>query len=360
MVSNSLKKRIQTILNLPGTFLSSERPLVFDLNVISTNKCNQNCPMCNADLQHKTNPMTMSLRDFKLFEHMLRQYRIPVCSISGGEPTLVPDMPKIIDYAAECFPFGVSILTNLFASPSRIKRVMESALRNNIVISTSFDGFGEVADILRHGRNVSERVAANMEMVSEMRREMDSSSTLTCHTVISDLNVNQIPEIAAFSRKLGWTQSIAPINNFDYLSKDGEMPKLSYSPELIKSCQHLLEQPHLTQLHSFIREIPNYTRMQSPKLCPYLSRVLKTFKLFLEPNGDVSLCDRVPIGNIRKVPLHSMFEGAIYDDRLRAFQKCEGCWLACFVEPFLALKPENLVRLDFLNRLPRSPDNGNK
>lgn len=316
--------------------------------------------MCNAALQYKTNPSTISLRDFKLFERILRPYRIPMCSISGGEPTLVPDMPKIIDYAAESFPFGVSLLTNLFASPSRIRRVIESALRNNIVVSTSFDGFGEVADILRHGRNVSERVAANMEMVSEMRRQMDSSSTLTCHTVISDLNVSQIPEIAAFSRELGWTQSIAPINNFDYLSKDEELPKLSYSPELIKACQHLLKQPHLTQLHSFIREIPNYTRFRSPKLCPYLSRILKTFKLFLEPNGDVSLCDRVSIGNIRKNPLHSMFEGAIYDDRRRTFQNCKGCWLACFVEPFLALKPENLVRLDFLNRLPRSPDNGRK
>lgn len=358
MTIKSLKRQIQTILNAPGSLLSSKRPFIIDLNVISTNKCNQNCPMCNAALRYQADSSMMTLKDFKLFEQILRPYKIPICSISGGEPTLVHDMPKILDYAAESFPFGVSILTNLSSSPSRIRRVMESALRNNIVISASFDGFGEIADKLRGGKNISERVISNMKLVSEMRSELGSSSTLTCHTVLSDLNIHQLPEITALSKELGWTQSIAPVNYFDYLPDDSQVPTLSYSPELIDTCKLLLKQPHLTQLHSFIREIPNYVRNRSPKLCPYLSRTLKTFKLFLEPNGDISLCDRVPIGNVRKIALHDMFRGPKYEERIEVFEKCQGCWLACFVEPFLALKPENLIRFDFLHRVPKKLNTG--
>ncbi|MFX0114365.1 MAG: radical SAM protein [Candidatus Hodarchaeota archaeon] len=356
MTPKGLRRKIRTALNVPGAIISSKRPFVIDLNVISTNKCNQKCPMCNAALNYQQNPQTITLEEFKQYERILRPYHVPACSISGGEPTLVPDMPKIIDYAAENFPFGVSMLTNLFGNPSRIRRVMESALRNNIIICTSFDGFGEVADRLRGGRNVSERVVQNMEMISEMRRELGSSSTLTCHTVISDLNIHQISDIVKLSQELGWTQSIAPVNHFDYLSQDNSAPRLSYSRELIDVCKLLLKQPHLTQLHSFIREIPNYARERSPKLCPYLSRTLKSFKLFLEPNGDISLCDRVPIGNLHRIALHEMFQGVCYEERLRSFENCHGCWLACFVEPFLTIKPENLVRLDFLHRIPKPPE----
>jgi MoaA/NifB/PqqE/SkfB family radical SAM enzyme len=312
--------------------------------------------MCNAELEYESKPMTITLEEFKLYERILRPYHIPVCTISGGEPTMVPDMPEILNYAVKTFPFGVSILTNLYGSESRIRKVMESALQNNVTVCVSFDGFGEVADKLRGGKNVSSRVQANVEMISDMRKELGSLSTFTLHTVISDLNLHQLPEITDFSKRNGWTQSIAPVNYFDYQPIDSQFPRLSYSQELINACRLLLKQPHLTQLHSFIREIPNYVRNRSPKLCPYLSRTLKTFKLFLEPNGDISLCDRVPIGNIRKNTLHDMFQGSKYDERIDFFENCHGCWLACFVEPFLAIKPENLIRFDFLHRVPKKPN----
>jgi MoaA/NifB/PqqE/SkfB family radical SAM enzyme len=314
--------------------------------------------MCNAELEYESKPMTITFEKFKLYERILRPYHIPVCTISGGEPTMVPDMPEILDYAVKTYPFGVSILTNLYGSESRIRKVMESALRNNVTVCVSFDGFGEVADKLRGGKNVSNRVQTNVEMISDMRKELGSSSIFTLHTVISDLNLHQLPEIADFSKKNGWTQSIAPVNYFNYLPIDSEFPRLSYSPELISACKLLLKQPHLTQLHSFIREIPNYVRNRSPKLCPYLSRALKTFKLFLEPNGDISLCDRVPIGNVRKIALHDMFQGQKYEERIDFFENCQGCWLACFVEPFLAIRPENLIRFDFLHRVPKKPNTG--
>jgi len=341
------------IASLPASVFSNVRPFIIDLNLIATNKCTQNCPMCNSALQYQANSTTITLEEFQRFVRMLRPYHVATCSISGGEPTLVPDMPKMLEFVVEHFPFGVSILSNLYGNSGRIRRVMESALRNNVTICVSFDGFGEIADKLRDARHVSERVTENIEAINEMRKELASSSILTLHTVISDMNLHQLPDILAFSKEMGWTHTIAPINHFYYLPSEKWIPKLSYSRELVQACNFLLKQPHLSQLHSFIREIPNYARNRASKLCPYLSRVLKTFKLFLEPNGDISLCDRVPIGSLLETPLSSMFNGPKYEERLQTFSECQGCWLSCFVEPFLAIKTENLVRLDFLNRIPK-------
>ncbi|MFX0124387.1 MAG: radical SAM protein [Candidatus Hodarchaeota archaeon] len=353
VLSNIIQKRIQPIINIPASILSSNRPLVLDLNLIATNKCTQKCPMCNSGLLYQENPATITLKEFKRFERLLRPYLIPTCTISGGEPTIAPDMPQILEYAKKSFPLGVQILTNLYGSTTRIKRVMGSALRNNVNISVSFDGFGNVADQLRNARNVSDRVVSHIKMVSEMRKELRSSSALNIHTVLSDLNLHQLPEIVAFSKELGWAQSVAPVNHFFYLPQDDTIPKLSYSRDLIDVCNLLLKQPHLTQLHAFIRGIPDYACSRAPKYCPYLSRILKTFKLFLEPNGDISLCDRVSIGNLLDMPLFNMFQGPIYEERIRNFSECQGCWLACFDEQYLAVKPANLVRLDFLNRRPK-------
>lgn len=72
--------------------------------------------------------------------------------------------------------------------------------------------------------------------------------------------------------------------------------------------------------------------------------------MFMEPNGDISLCERKPIGNLREQTLEQMFRSEAYQHTLKEFiEPCTGCWYSCFVELPLALKPKNIVALDFLH-----------
>jgi MoaA/NifB/PqqE/SkfB family radical SAM enzyme len=224
-------------------------------------------------------------------------------------------------------------------------------------ISCSFDGFGEVADRQRGARNVAEHVLAHLRMALERKRELGSTSSVTLHTVLSDDNVAQYPQVLELVRELGLRHTVAPVNDFGYdaanLADGEEMPtKLTPSPALERAVELALASENLVQSHAFVRGIiPYVTRDGFKKVCPYLTPGLKRLKLFLEPNGDVSLCDRQPIGNLNEQPLDEMFHGEAYQRTVReTLQPCPGCWLSCFVEMPLSVKPGTIARLDFLHR----------
>lgn len=306
------------------------RSWVVDLNVIPTNCCTQTCPMCNSYVLAQTNRADMKVEVFRRYLEKLAPYRIASCTISGGEPTIVPDMPEILVEAQRSFPFGVTLISNFYGSTKRIMRVMETALRLNINISCSFDGFGEVADKQRGARNVAEHV-------------------------LSDLNLHQYPQILGLVKELGIRHTVATVNNFNYLAANledpGDFPALTPGPALEEAVEMAIRSGHLTQSHEFVRGIPAYARHESPKVCPYLIPGLKRMKLFIEPSGDISLCDRQAIGNINHQTLEEVFAGEAYKVQLRAsIEPCPGCWLTCFVELPLHFRPKSLLKLDFLHR----------
>ncbi len=313
------------------------KPLVFNLNLNVTNLCNQNCPMCNAVIVGQGAGVTVSFEQVKEYLDRLAPHRIASLTISGGEPSLVKDMPQIFDYVADKFPFGVNCNSNLYAQESVIRKFAEAALRNNIRIGTSFDGFGEVADKLRGAANVAERVEKNIAMITEMRREMNSSSTLNMHTVISDQNIDQVPDILAVSEKYGWTQTLAPVNNFYYQdSSDPRTPVLHYSEKLEKLVALAATKPHVAVSKAFLLGIPKYVKGGADKYCPYLTGIFKVFKVFMDPNGDLSLCSRTPLGNIMEQTLEDMLKSERYEKDIRSYRGCPGCWMACFIEVLLA------------------------
>ncbi|MCL2154463.1 MAG: radical SAM protein [Leptospirales bacterium] len=320
------------------TYLSkyiTNKPLVFNLNFNVTNVCNQQCPMCNAALPGKGGE-SVTFEAYKDIIEKLKPHKIASLTLSGGEPSLVKDIDKILDYSARSFKFGVNVNSNLYAGEKIIRPFAEAALRNNIRIGTSFDGIGEVADRLRGAKDVSNRVLKNIELVTELKREMKSDSTLNINTVISDQNLHQIKDILAISEKYSWTHTLAPWNSFFYQEKDPGMPTLHHSEELDEVVKYALTKNNISCSREFLSRIPEYTKKETEKLCPYLTGIFKSYKIFIDPNGDISLCSRKPIGNLYKSELSDILGSERYGLDVRIYKNCEGCWMACFVEVLLA------------------------
>lgn len=315
----------------------TRKPLVFNLNLNVTNICNQHCPMCNAVIVGKGGGVTITLEQHKKIIEKLKPYSIASLTISGGEPSLVKEIPQILDYSADKFPFGVNVNSNLYANEKIIIPFASAALRNNIRIGTSFDGFGAVADRLRGAKNVSERVLKNIELVTELKKEMKSDSTLNMHTVISDQNISQVPEILEISEKYGWTQTIAPWNCFFYQDSDNpDLQTLTYSEELEKVIALAATKKNIAVSKDFLLNIPKFVKNETDKYCPYLTGMFKSYKIFMEPNGDFSLCSRKPIGNIFQSSIEEILKSEEYYRDLEGYRKCPKCWMACFVEVLLA------------------------
>ena len=324
------------------------KPVVLELNLVATNRCTQRCPMCNARVLEQELGPWFTIDRFRHYISKLEKYRIPTLSISGGEPTLVPDMPQILQEAAKRFP-KITLMTNLYGDTRRISNIADVALRNNIDIICSFDGFGEVADRLRGAKHVARVSLANIRMLSRMKHELNSSSILMLNTVMSDDNLPQIPRILEFSKTIGWVQALAPVNIRDDQRALGNVPELHNSTELVKLCEMAKNMPHVKVLPSFLEGIPAYARGEGTKVCPYLTRLLRTLKIFLAPNGDVTLCDRKPIGNLDSSSLEEILKGKQYLEAVERFRQCKGCWLQCFVEPTMVLQPATLLKLEFLH-----------
>ncbi|MDO8461685.1 MAG: radical SAM protein, partial [Deltaproteobacteria bacterium] len=178
------------------------KPIILNLNLYTTRLCNQQCPMCNAELDVNGGP-SITLDDFKLYLDRLKSYAIPSITFSGGEPTIAPELPEIIDYAAKRFPFRMGIVSNFYGRNDRFRRSIDACLKHNLNIGCSFDGFGEVADKQRGARNVSEIVTENLKWVTARKKELGSRAPLVMNTVISDTNLHQVMEIIQFSKKLG-------------------------------------------------------------------------------------------------------------------------------------------------------------
>jgi MoaA/NifB/PqqE/SkfB family radical SAM enzyme len=320
------------------TYLSKKKkkkPLVFNLNFNVTNICNQQCPMCNAALPGKGGE-SVTFEAYRDIIEKLKPHKIASLTLSGGEPSLVKDIDKILDYSAQQFKFGVNVNSNLYASEKIIRPFAEAALRNNIRIGTSFDGIGEVADKLRGAKDVSNRVLKNIELVTELKREMKSDSTLNMNTVISDQNLHQIKDILSISEKYGWTHTLAPWNSFFYQEKDPRMPTLHYTKELDEIVKYALKRDNKTCSREFLSRIKKKKKKETEKLCPYLTGIFRSYKIFIDPNGDISLCSRKPIGNLYKSDLSEILSSERYSIDLKIYKKCEGCWMACFVEVLLA------------------------
>lgn len=313
------------------------KPLVFNLNLNVTNVCNQQCPMCNAVITGKPGGVMISLAECKELYEKLKPYNIASCTISGGEPSLVKEIPEILDFFADKFPFGVNVNSNLYANEKIIIPFATAALKNNIRIGTSFDGLGKTADRLRGAKNVSERVLKNIELVTNLKKKLNSKSTLNMNTVICDQNLDQIPEILKISEKYGWTQTIAPWNCFFY--QDDTNPALQtlhYSKELENVIALAATKKNIACSRDFLLNIPRFVKDETDKYCPYLTGIFKTYKIFVDPNGDVSLCSRVPIGNLYKSSIEDILKSDEYQKDLGRYRKCHKCWMACFVEILLA------------------------
>lgn len=313
------------------------KPFFLNLNVDVTEFCTQNCKMCNAELHRDTKDIIGADNVLNHFKK-LKKYHFATCSLSGGEPTLVSDIWKVFPMAKKQFPFGVLLLSNLYGNKDRIFKIMEEALKNGIDISISFDGFGEVADKLRGAKRVSEIVEENLWRLKELREATPSKSKITLHTVMCDDNLDQVPDIINLSKKLGFKQSITVVNSFFYLDEP-DMPQMTKIDKLVEVVNLAIEQEHITQNREFLKGIVTFSKGEAPKLCPYLTTQLKAFKLFLKPEGDASLCDRVPLGNIyRDKNLNEMFKKDEYAKAVESYRKCSGCWLGCFVVPMIKYK----------------------
>lgn len=328
------------IQNLPRAVVhaSGRRPLNSSTEVRLTRLCTQRCRQCQV-YERKTEPASMDIHMFRHVARQLRDYGSYIGFISGGEATMVADLPEILHEAKRTFPVATTLVTGLYNRTEIIRRIGALCLAEHINIQTSLDGLGEIGDRLRGADNFSDTVLRHMEMLAAMRGT--SRSLLYANIVLSHLNLEQVPELIATVRKLGWKATIGLYHHLTETTREDDDLSVRPGERLQRLIAFLDGNPDILNLNSFIRGIIPWIEHGATTPCPFVaSRFLSTRTTIME-NGDVHLCWGGPVGNLFNDSLREIFSGDLYRQRLAEYRSCQGCWTTCYTQRYLLVHPRS-------------------
>jgi MoaA/NifB/PqqE/SkfB family radical SAM enzyme len=149
---------------------------LFHLIFFVTGLCNARCKMCfYLDVIEQAAQNLHEELSLEEIQQFLRGAgRIPIVSISGGEPFLRRDFGDIVDYAARINdPLMISVPSNCFA-PEKIagvfSRLCEAHPRTQFELQMSLDGLKDVHDEIRKVPGLFDKVVATNEMIAESQK----------------------------------------------------------------------------------------------------------------------------------------------------------------------------------------------
>ncbi|HLN28958.1 MAG TPA: radical SAM protein [Gemmataceae bacterium] len=170
-----------------------------------TSSCNLKCPMCFAE----SGPGGQHL-DFATFTRMVDRYvhlegSADVLQISGGEPTLHPDLARMAAYACSKPIAAVMINTNgvRLAKDPRLVEAL-AGMRQKLEIYLQFDGF-EAKDAL--ALRGEELLDIKLQALENLRQH-DLRCTLVC-TVEHNANLHQLGRIVQFGLERPWVRGVS-------------------------------------------------------------------------------------------------------------------------------------------------------
>jgi 7,8-dihydro-6-hydroxymethylpterin dimethyltransferase len=215
--------------------------------------CNLECPTCYADSPHSDTGKTGSFlpfEDFKkrILEVLAKQEKIDIIQLSGGEPTLHPDLFQIVEWLGKEERIADVLLnTNgtRLADPLFIRQLAKAASKGRFSVYLQYDGSEDAGqEQLRGGdmRAFRNRAIANcrtqgipvaLVMTVTHENKFDCASSLA--KAMSDDNVRWVvyqPEFISGRNQIGKRKEI-PINVADVIhsvASGSEMDKGSWMP----------------------------------------------------------------------------------------------------------------------------------
>lgn len=166
-----------------------------------TDYCNMSCPVClaaNSDSRH------MPVEKFKkIIDNLLKaEGSFDLINLSGGEPTLHPELLEIVETASRPEILNVSISTNGRAF-LRDKDLLAKLVDRNVFISLQFDGFHDDAYLELRGEKLLEEKLEILELL-----ERASARVSLVMTVMNGVNHKEIGKVLPYFLEKDFIKSL--------------------------------------------------------------------------------------------------------------------------------------------------------
>jgi MoaA/NifB/PqqE/SkfB family radical SAM enzyme len=333
--------------NLGG--LMRGTPSIFLANLQITRQCTQRCRQCSIPDGAAQAP-PMRLDTFVDLVDRLDSGGTHFITISGGEPLTHPDLPEMIRYAATKKFIATQVLSNLYVPDPALDRVMRALIETGTGIQVSFDGFGDVADRLRGGHGVSDRVRRNILELDRRNRERSRRIRTSLNIVVSELNLHQVPDILAFAESIGWEANVDLYRCLAPQHKEDGALRIVDLGGLNRVIAGARRSRSVGTPRVILDGFGPFLEGRQEKRCPYLDCRAVLPKAYIGPDGAMSACFGATFGNLLAQSPEQIFRSSAWREEIAAMRRCRGCWNTCFTPFAIMLRPKSIGELRALWR----------
>ncbi len=208
-ISYLFPKTVQYKLARKG-LVNPGNPITLTFSV--TAACQSLCKTCQIGDRHRQNPQRakddLTLDEIeKIFRRMGHVYFF---NISGGEPFLRKDLPRIVELACKYLQPGIVHTPTNALAPKRIEELTREILdvMNRLspgtpfTVKPSIDGVGDKHDEIRGVKGNFAKLEETISRLKEVQNQYPAFH-LELGTVVSNFNIHNLEEIEDYVHSLG-------------------------------------------------------------------------------------------------------------------------------------------------------------
>lgn len=238
-------------------------PLLVQMVVIR--RCNLSCGYC-SEYDKTSDPVPIELLENRL--RKLKELGTFGISLTGGEPTLHPDLPRLIRMCRTLRFFRTGMISNgFFLRPEMIEALNNAGLQE---MQISIDGV--------HGNETTQKVLNNLKKRLRSLREHARFQVIVS-AVIGACPPEEADEVISFATEMGFASRVLLVHD--------EHGQLKLNSEEIKVFEKIVK-----RLPKSLRELSDYReRLIRDGTAPYKCRAGSRY-LYIDEFGNVNWCSQ--------------------------------------------------------------------
>jgi MoaA/NifB/PqqE/SkfB family radical SAM enzyme len=310
------------LLKLANRWVFRKKPVYAHFGI--THRCNLQCRMCGIERDAQES-QELSLEQIGRVFDNLKDLGVVYVSIGGGEPFLRKDLLPVIKLLIKK-GFMIRLLTN--GTLMDEKSVRDLALAGLREISVSLDTLDpdKFTQICGQGK-FFETIMNNLDTLSNVLPK--DNRLILINTVVSPLNVKELPRLAEFAVRKGFYISFIPVESgglADFTFKQGDNKEIDDSYDYLIRMKRKSKSP-LFNSSMFLDKSRRYLKSGE---CGWQCDAGKLY-FSLSPEGELSICHKFNKGvsllqpGIKNV---SVLKAARED----LIKVCPGCMRPCWAE----------------------------
>lgn len=237
----------------------------FLAQMVVIRRCNLACGYC-SEFDKTSEPIPFEVLEKRLAK--LKELGTFGVSLTGGEPTLHPDLPQLIRRCRELGFLRTGMISNgFFMRPKMIEALNEAGLQE---LQISIDGV--------HRNETTEKVLDNIKQRLISLRD-HARFSVTVSGVIGAAPSEEAEEVVAFARELGFTPRVLLVHD-----RQGQ---LKLKPEEVKAFERIVD----TLPKSWMDFSSYRKRLVHEGTAPFKCRAGSRY-LYIDEFGNVNWCSQ--------------------------------------------------------------------